>query len=39
MGAEMKYIPSAICMIAAAYLAYRGIDGWGLFIAAGIILS
>jgi len=34
----MKYLPSAICMIAAAYLAYKGIDGWGWFLAVGVIL-
>lgn len=34
----MKYIPPAICVAAAAYLAVLGTDGWGWFLFVGVIL-
>ncbi|EIZ89281.1 hypothetical protein CFSAN001690_17040 [Salmonella enterica subsp. enterica serovar Cerro str. CFSAN001690] len=34
----MKYLPTTVCFVAAAYLAAHGIDGWGWFLFIGVIL-
>lgn len=34
----MKYLPSAICMAAAGFIAANGNDGWGWFLFIGVIL-
>lgn len=34
----MKYIPSAICMAVAGFIAANGRDGWGWFLFVGVIL-
>nr|DAP74868.1 MAG TPA: hypothetical protein [Caudoviricetes sp.]DAT51952.1 MAG TPA: hypothetical protein [Bacteriophage sp.] len=34
----MRYVPSAICMAAAGFIAASGHDGWGWFLFVGVIL-
>jgi hypothetical protein len=34
-----RYLPAAVCASAAAYLAAKGVEGWGWFLLVAVLLT